>query len=117
MRATSNRTHTPKYRIAAAGQHRPVGKPAHTLASRPAPRKYWTQHDATPGDFLTFLSINGVTTLGDRGPRYSYLNLTPGLRLHLGNNYHFMAGIEMPLTGPKDQSFTYSPIFWFTKVW
>ena len=42
--------------------------------------KYGTQHDATPGDFVTFLSINGFTTLDDRGPRYSYLSLTPGLR-------------------------------------
>jgi hypothetical protein len=28
-----------------------------------------------------------------------------------------MGGIEVPLTGPKDQSFTYSPIFWLSKVW
>ncbi len=79
--------------------------------------KYWTQHDATPGDFVTFLSINGFTTLDDRGPRYSYLSLTPGLRFHLANNYYFIAGIEVPLTGPKDQNFTYSPIFWLAKVW
>ncbi len=79
--------------------------------------KYWTQHDATPGDFVTFLSINGFSTLDDRGPRYSYLSLTPGLRFHLANNYYFIAGIEVPLTGPKDQNFTYSPIFWFAKVW
>jgi hypothetical protein len=79
--------------------------------------KYWTQHDATPGDFATFLSINGYTTLDDRGPRYSYLSITPGLRFHLANNYYFIAGIEVPLTGPKDQSFTYSPIFWLAKVW
>ena len=79
--------------------------------------KYWTQHDATPGDFATYLSINGYTTLDDRGPRYSYLSITPGFRFHLANNYYFIAGIEVPLTGPKDQSFTYSPIFWLAKVW
>jgi hypothetical protein len=79
--------------------------------------KYWTQHDATPGDFVTFLSINGFTTLDDRGPRYSYLSVTPGLRFHLANNYYFITGIEVPLTGPKNQSFTYSPIFWLAKVW
>ena len=39
--------------------------------------KYWTQHDATPGDFVTFLSLNGFTTLDDRGPTYSYLSVTP----------------------------------------
>jgi hypothetical protein len=32
-------------------------------------------------------------------------------------NYYFMAGIEVPLTGPKDQNFTYSPIFWLSKAW
>ena len=37
--------------------------------------------------------------------------------MHLANDYYFMAGIEMPLTSPKDQNFTYSPIFWLTKVW
>ena len=73
--------------------------------------KYWTQHDATPGEFVTFLSLNGFTTLDDRGPVYSYLSLTPGLRLHLTNNYYFTTGIEVPLTGPKNQNFTYSPIF------
>ncbi len=35
--------------------------------------KYWTPHDAWPGDLVTYLSINGFTTLDDRGPTYSYL--------------------------------------------
>ncbi|MGC1719271.1 MAG: hypothetical protein WA746_09805, partial [Isosphaeraceae bacterium] len=48
--------------------------------------KYWTQHDATPGDFVTFLSLNGFTTLDDRGPIYSYFSVTPAFRFHLGNN-------------------------------
>ena len=78
---------------------------------------FYKFNDATLGDFATYLSINGFTTLDDRGPRYSYLSITPGLRFHLANNYYFIAGIEVPLTGPKDQSFTYSPIFWFAKVW
>ncbi len=43
--------------------------------------KYWTPHDAKFGDFVTYLSINGYTTVDDRGPRYSYLSLTPGLTL------------------------------------
>ena len=61
--------------------------------------------------------FRSFTTLDDRGPRYSYLSLTPGLRFHLANNYYFIAGIEVPLTGPKDQSFTYSLIFWLAKIW
>ena len=79
--------------------------------------KYWTQHDATPGDFVTFLSLNGFTTLDDRGPTYSYLSVTPALRFHLGNNYYLVAGVEVPMTGPKNQSFTWAPTFWLTKVW
>jgi len=79
--------------------------------------KYWTSHESKFGDFLTYLAVNGYTTVDDRGPRYSYLSLTPGLRFHLGNDYYLTAGIEAPLTGPKNQSFTYSPIFWLSKVW
>ena len=79
--------------------------------------KYWTPHDATPGDLVTYLSISGHTTLDDRGPRYSYLSLTPALRFHVTYDYYISAGIEVPLTGPKNQSFTYAPIFWLTKVW
>jgi hypothetical protein len=79
--------------------------------------KYWTSHEAKIGDFLTYLSVNGYTTVDDRGPRYSYLSLTPGLRFHLANDYYLTTGIEVPLTGPRNQSFTYSPIFWLTKVW
>jgi hypothetical protein len=79
--------------------------------------KYWTPHEAPLADFVTFLSANGYTTVDDRGPAYSYASLTPGFRFHLGNNYYFTAGLEVPLTGPKDMSFAYSPIFWIVKVW
>jgi len=79
--------------------------------------KYWTSHEAKFGDFLTFLSVNGYTTVDDRGPTYSYLSFTPGLRFHLGDNYYLSAGVEVPVTGPKNQSFTWAPIFWLTKVW
>jgi hypothetical protein len=77
----------------------------------------YRQHDATPGDFVTFLSLNGFTTLDDRGPTYSYLSVMPGFRFHLGNDYFFVAGVEVPMTGPKNQSFTWAPTFWLTKVW
>ena len=77
--------------------------------------KYWTQHDATPGDFVTFLSINGFTTLDDRGPTYSYLSVTPGFRFHLGNNFYYVGGVEVPVTGPKNQSFAFSYVNDFQK--
>jgi hypothetical protein len=79
--------------------------------------KYWTPHEAWPGDLVTYLSINGFTTLDDRGPTYSYLSLPPGLRFHLGNDYYFSAGVEVPVTGPKTENFAFAPIFWITKVW
>jgi hypothetical protein len=81
------------------------------------PDTFSDTHEAKIGDFLTYLAVNGYTTVDDRGPRYSYLSLTPGLRFHLANDYYFTTGIKVPLTGPKNQSFTYSPIFWLTKVW
>ncbi len=79
--------------------------------------KYWTPHDVTLGDFATFVSINGYTTLDERGPTCSYLSFTPALRFHVGNNYYFSAGVEVPVTGPKNENFTWSPIFWLTKTW
>jgi len=79
--------------------------------------KYWTQHDATPGDFVTFLSINGFTTLDDRGPTYSYLSVTPGLRFHLGNNFYYVGGVEVPLSGPKNENFAWAATSWLVKVW
>ena len=100
-----------------AGVHTTVPGTRTTCNYNLAVGKYWTQHDATPGDFVTFLSINGFTTLDDRGPTYSYLSVTPAFRFHLGNNYYLVAGVEVPMTGPKNQSFTWAPTFWLTKVW
>ena len=80
--------------------------------------KYWTPHDAAPlGDFVTYLSINGFTNLDDRGPTYSFLSFTPGFRSHLGNDWYFTGGVEVPITGPKTQNFAWSPIFWLTKLY
>jgi hypothetical protein len=79
--------------------------------------KYWTPHDVRPGDFVTYLSINGFTTLDDRGPTCSHLSLTPGLRFHLRNDYSFGAGVEVPVTGPKTANFACAPIYRINKVW
>jgi hypothetical protein len=35
----------------------------------------------------------------------------------MANSYYVIAGIEVALTGPRDQSFTYTPIFWLAKIW
>ena len=79
--------------------------------------KYWTPHDATLGDLVTFLSITGFSTLDDRGPSYTYLSCKPAFRVHVGNNYYLLGGAEVPMTGPKTASFDWAPILWFSKVW
>jgi hypothetical protein len=78
--------------------------------------KYWTQHHATPDDFVTSLSLNGFTTPDDRGPMYSYLRFTPGLRFHLGNDYYLVAGVEVPVIESQNQSLAWGPTFWLMKV-
>jgi hypothetical protein len=45
--------------------------------------------------------------------RFQFLFMVPFIE----SNKDFTAGLEVPLTGPKNQSFTYSPIFWIVKVW
>ena len=79
--------------------------------------KYWTPREAMLGDFLTFLAVNGYSTVDNLGPAYTFLSVTPGLRFHLRHNYYLLSGIEVPLTGPTNQSFAWAPNFWFTKVW
>ena len=73
--------------------------------------KYWTPHDAAPlGDFVTDVALKCYTTLDNRGPAYSFLSLTPGVRTYLGNEWYALAGVEVPLIGPKTQSFAWAPI-------
>ena len=74
--------------------------------------KYWTPHEAVPlGDFVTDVAMKCYTTLDNRGPAYSFLSLTPGVRAHLGNEWYFLGGVEVPLIAPKSQSFAWAPIF------
>jgi hypothetical protein len=100
-----------------AGVHTTVPGSRTTCNYNLAVGKYWTPHDAKFGDFVTYLSINGFTTVDDRGPLYSYLSLTPGFRFHLTHDYYFTAAVEVPVTGPKNQSFAFGPIIWLVKVW
>jgi hypothetical protein len=39
------------------------------------------------------------------------------LRFHLGNDYYLLAGVEVPVTGPRNQSFAWAQTFWLSKVW
>ena len=74
--------------------------------------KYWTPHEsALLGDFVTDLAMKCYTTLDNRGPASSFLSLTPGVRAHLGNEWYFLAGVEVLLIGSKTLNFSSAPIF------
>jgi hypothetical protein len=66
---------------------------------------------------VTYLAVDGSSTLDARGARYSFLSLTPGLRTHLGNNWYFLIGVDVPVTGPKSLNYAWGPIVWFMKVY
>jgi hypothetical protein len=60
-----------------------------------------TPHDFTPlGDFTYYLSVLERTTLDADSDR-TIVTLTPGMRTHLGHNLFVLAGVEVPVTGPK----------------
>jgi hypothetical protein len=65
-----------------------------------------TPHDVPLlGDFTYYLAGTFQQSLGNDGG--SYFSLTPGIRTHLGNNWFLLAGVEVPLNGPRafDQRF------------
>lgn len=60
-----------------------------------------TCHDNTPlGDFTYYLAANLRQDLGATDD-HTFVSFTPGIRTHLGNNYFFLAGVEVPVTGPQ----------------
>jgi hypothetical protein len=78
--------------------------------------KFVTPHDMTPfGDLVFYLAANGSSTMDNRGPSETLFFLTPGARCHLGNNWFILAGVEVPLTGPRTQSFAWAPEFQLVK--
>ena len=61
---------------------------------------YFTPHNATPfGDLVFYLSANVLQTID--GPSKHTVTLTPGLRTHLGANWYFLGGVEVPITDSK----------------
>jgi hypothetical protein len=61
---------------------------------------YFTPHNATPfGDLVFYLSANLAQTID--GPSRHTVSLTPGLRTHLGANWYFLSGVEVPVTSGK----------------
>jgi hypothetical protein len=73
-----------------------------------------TDHDVPViGDFTYYLStvVHADLVNGDK----SQVTLTPGMRTHLGNDWYFLAGLEVPVT--KQRSADLAAIFWFMKAW
>src|SRR5262245_7034448 len=61
---------------------------------------YFTPHTATPfGDLVFYLSTNLLQTID--GPSKNTVSLTPGARTHLGGNWYFLTGVEVPVTHNK----------------
>jgi hypothetical protein len=60
-----------------------------------------TPHERVPfGDFTYSLSVNLGQDLGATDD-HTFLSFTPAIRTHLGNNLFFLAGYEVPVTGPE----------------
>jgi Putative MetA-pathway of phenol degradation len=58
-----------------------------------------TEREAAPlGDFTYYVAINLSRNLGSNDS--TSVTLTPGVRTHLGNDWFFLAGVEVPVTGP-----------------
>jgi hypothetical protein len=54
-----------------------------------------TPHDVRWfGDFTYYLCVNA----SEAQNTYSFVSLTPGIRTHLGRNWFFLAGLEIPVT-------------------
>jgi hypothetical protein len=62
--------------------------------------RYLTPKEAAPlGDFVPYLVMNLRTDVADG--HNTFLSLTPGFSTHLGNKWYFLAGLEIPVTGPR----------------
>lgn len=74
--------------------------PGSVLVSTFGVGRVLTPHDAAPfGDLAVFVA--GVMRNDLGGDGQTFLSFTPGLRTHLGNDFYLLAGLEVPVTGPK----------------
>ncbi len=84
-----------------------------TLVSQLAAGRTFTPHDVPLfGDFTTYLATNTFNNLETGRTTFE---LTPGFRTHLGDSYYCLAGINVPVTGPRP--YAESAIFWIMKVY
>jgi hypothetical protein len=90
------------------------GGGADTLISQFAVGQTLTDHDVpVVGDFTYYLSMVANSPLSNGGQ--TSVELTPGIRTHLGQDWYFLAGLPTPLT--KARVADLGMIFWFMKAW
>ena len=65
------------------------------------------------GDFTWYVSTVVNTPLRDG--QHTSVNITPGIRTHVGNDWYFLAGLPTPLTSQRVGDI--GMIFWFMKAW
>ena len=65
------------------------------------------------GDFTYYLSMVANSPLSNGGQ--TSVELTPGIRTHLGHDWYFIAGLQTPVT--KARVADLGMIFWFMKAW
>jgi hypothetical protein len=62
---------------------------------------YFTPHNLTPfGDLVFYVAANLGQPI-DSGPKDTNFSLTPGFRTHLGANWYWLTGVEVPVAHPK----------------
>ncbi|HEV7730689.1 MAG TPA: hypothetical protein VGR62_00940 [Candidatus Binatia bacterium] len=77
---------------------------------------YFTPHDMVPiGDMVWYVSTNVSTTIDHRGPNTTSLTMTPGFRVHMGDDWYALGGVELPVTQPQGSD--YEVLGGLMKVW
>ncbi len=62
----------------------------------------FTAHNMAPfGDFTLYLAGNLREPLSGASTMGTFTSLTPGMRTYLGKDIYFLAGVEVPTSGPK----------------
>lgn len=96
---------------AGVGTNRQAG--GTTLLSQLALGQTITPHDLPIfGDFTYYLSTNVFDTVSSS---QTTVTLTPGFRTHLGKDWYFLGGVDVPVTGRRP--FEESVIFWIMKTY
>jgi Putative MetA-pathway of phenol degradation len=96
------------------GDFIPTQGGGNTLISQLAVGQTLTEHDVPlVGDFTYYLSAVVDTPLS--GGDHTSVTLTPGVRMHLGRDWSFLAGLPTPLT--KARVADLGMILWFVKAW